>query len=244
VRIVSLVPSLSELLADLGTPPVGVTRFCVRPPGLKEQAAIVGGTKQIDPERVAALRPDWILANKEENTAQMVDAVGDLAPIHVTDVQTVDGALAMIRRVGAHVGRGEAADRMASEIARRFDALPPARPLRCAYLIWRDPLMTVGADTFISDVMARAGLSNAFSDRTRYPTTDEDELRRLDLDAVLLSSEPFPFKRSHADALHEQIGTPALLVDGEPFSWYGSRLLDAPAYLRGLRAELESAGAR
>ncbi len=243
-RVVSLVPSQSELLVDLGVVPVGVTRFCVHPPDLKQQAKVVGGTKQVDVDAIRALKPDWILANKEENTREMVDALSDMAPVHVTDVQTLDDALAMIRTVGRHVGKRTQASALAHTIAERFDALSVFEPLRCAYLIWRDPLMTVGSDTFISDVMAHAGLVNAFADQTRYPTLTLDKLRASDLDAILLSSEPFPFSPSDAEQMEDDTGVPTFLVDGEPFSWYGSRLLRAPGYLRSLRSTLESVGAR
>ncbi len=244
MRVVSLVPSQSELLSDLGVEPVGVTRFCVHPSGLKGRSAVVGGTKQVDADKVRALRPDWILANKEENTHEMVSALSEVAPVHVTDVQTLGDALAMIRTVGQHIGRRTAASGLARAIAERFDALSAFEPLRCAYLIWRDPLMTIGGDTFISDVMAKAGLINAFSHQTRYPTLTPGELRAADLDAVLLSSEPFPFSRGDADQVEEQTGVPTFLVDGEPFSWYGSRLLHTPGYLRSLRSRLESVGVR
>ncbi len=239
MRVVSLVPSQSELLADLGVAPVGVTRFCVHPASLKEQATVIGGTKQVDVEKIRALNPDWILANKEENTGEMVGALADIAPVHVTDVQTLDDALAMIRAVGHHIGKPTAASALARTIAERFDALSTFEPLRCAYLIWRDPWMTVGGDTFISDVMARAGLINVFGGQTRYPTTTPADVRQLDLDAVLLSSEPFPFSHSDADRMEDDTGIPTFLVDGEPFSWYGSRLLHAPGYLRSLRSTLE-----
>ncbi len=244
MRVVSLVPSQSELLVDLGVVPVGVTRFCVRPPELKQQAAVVGGTKQVDADAIRALKPDWILANKEENTREMVEALSSVAPVHVTDVHTLDDALAMIRTVGRHVGKRTAAAGLAHTIAERFDALSAFEPLRCAYLIWRDPWMTIGGDTFISDMMARGGLVNVFAGQTRYPTLTPADIRTADLDAVLLSSEPFPFSPSDADQVEEQTGVPTFLADGEPFSWYGSRLLHAPGYLRSLRSKLKSVGVR
>ena len=241
-RIVSLVPSQTELLAALGLDAevVGLTRFCVHPAGWKQTKTIVGGTKQVDVERIAALRPDFILANREENTRAMVAALDAVAPVYVTEVRDVPGALAMIRAVGRLTGRNPEAKALAAEIEAAFAALPAYPPLRAAYLIWRDPLMTVGRDTFIHAVLARAGLVNVFGDRTRYPEITEADLAAARPDLVLLSSEPYPFTRAHAAGVRTRLPAPTRvrLVDGEPFSWYGSRLRETPAYLRRLRRDL------
>ena len=234
-RIVSLVPSLTELLADLGLDDevVGLTRFCVHPEGWKRRKAIVGGTKTVDPERVAALRPDLVLAAKEENVPDQVEALA--APVFVTDVATVADAVAMIRTVGALVGRAEAAGALADRVARGFASLAPPRRVRAAYLIWREPWMTVGGDTFISDVMAHAGFDNVYRDAARYPTVTPDALRARQPEAVLLSSEPYPFRESHRAEVRALVpGARVECVDGEAFSWYGSRMRDAPASLRAL----------
>ncbi|WP_412069715.1 helical backbone metal receptor [Rubrivirga sp. IMCC43871] len=240
-RIVSLVPSQTELLAALGLDAevVGLTRFCVHPAGWKARKTIVGGTKETEPARVLALDPDLVIANREENDREPIEALAAAVPVHVTDVATVGGALAMIREVGALVGRGPEAEALAAEIGRRFDALPTFAPLRALYLIWRDPWMTVGDDTFISDVMARAGLINVVGDRARYPTLAAGEIAALAPDVVLLSSEPFPFAETHMAEV-EALAPDAqvALVDGEAFSWYGSRLLDTPAALLTLRQRL------
>ena len=241
-RIVSLVPSLTELLFDLGLDEevVGLTRFCVRPPGWKARKTRVGGTKQVDLGRVAALAPDLVLANREENTREDVEALSEIAPVYVTDVATVEQALDMIRGVGALCDRAERAAALAGEIEAGFAELGAELAARgsaprAAYLIWRRPYMTVGGDTFISDVMIRAGLINAFGERTRYPEVDVAELAAAELDLLMLSSEPFPFKETHAAELAGAVPGPrVLLVDGELFSWYGSRLRHTPAYLRTL----------
>ena len=243
-RIVSLVPSQTELLADLGLDAevVGVTRFCVHPSGWKASKQIVGGTKNVRVDRVEALRPDLVLANKEENVREQVEAIRAFAPVEVTDVATVEDALAMIRRVGALVGRAARADELAEEIARGFGQLGAAEPLRAAYLIWRDPYMSVGGDTFIADMMRRAGLINVFGDRTRYPTVTPDDLRQAGAEVVLLSSEPYPFQEEHVAELEAAVpGVRVQLVDGEPFSWYGSRMRLAPPYLAALRRQLVAA---
>lgn len=238
-RIVSLVPSQTELLADLGLDDevVGLTRFCVHPAGWKAAKTIVGGTKNVDVERVRGLRPDLVIANKEENVREQVEAIAAFCPAYVTDVADVASALAMIRDVGALVDRADQAGRLAEEIAAGFDALPPSphRPSRALYLIWRDPWMAVGGDTFISDVLERGGWANATADRGRYPALTDDEIRDLAPDAVLLSSEPYPFVDRHIAEVQELVpGARVLLVDGEAFSWYGSRLRKTPGVLRRL----------
>lgn len=238
-RLVSLVPSQTELLADLGLDDavVGLTRFCVRPEGWKARKVIVGGTKQVDVARIAALQPDLILANREENTAGMVAALEALAPVFVTDVKTLADALAMIRAVGRLTGVPSIAGDLARQIEAGFAALPPFPPCRAAYLIWREPFMVAGGDTFIHDMMARAGFVNAFGDVPRYPAVTLDDLRDRAVEAVLLSSEPYPFGPGHAVEVEKALpGVRVRLVDGEAFSWYGSRLLHTPGYFRLLRA--------
>jgi ABC-type Fe3+-hydroxamate transport system substrate-binding protein len=245
-RIVSLVPSQTELLADLGLGDevVGITRFCVHPPSWKGRKTGVGGTKDVRVERVRALAPDLVLANREENVREQVEALATFAPVYVTDVASVDDALAMICVVGRLVDRVGAADALAVEIRASFGRLAAAEPVRAAYLIWREPWMTVGRDTIIHDVMARGGLANVFGDRTRYPAVTPDDLRAARPEVVLLSSEPYPFKAKHVAEVEAMApGVPVLLVDGEPFSWYGSRLRETPAALAALRGRLAALAA-
>lgn len=244
-RIVSLVPSQTELLAhlELDDRVIGITRFCVHPGDWRERKPIVGGTKEVDIDRVADLEPDFILANHEENTPDDVDALADIAPVYVTDVPTVDAACAMIRTVGTLVDRADAADELARAITHRFAALNPDAPIRAAYLIWRDPFMTVGRDTIIHDVMQRGGFTNVFDGRTRYPEITLNTLVDARPDVLLLPDEPFPFPqkpRFSADLREALPDTPVHFVDGELFSWYGSRLLDTPAHLRALHHALHS----
>lgn len=242
-RIVSLVPSLTELLADLelGERVVGLTTFCVRPPGWREQKTRIGGTKRVNLERVRTLKPDLILANQEENTAADVEALSALAPVYVTQVADLPQALAMIQSVGQLTARQAQARALVERIAAAFADLPaPPEPRpRVAYLIWREPLMVAGGGTFINAMLDAAGCANVFADRERYPETTPAELRGLAPDALLLSSEPFPFEADHAAALEAELGCASLLVDGEPFSWYGSRLLAAPACFAELRMRLD-----
>lgn len=245
-RIVSLVPSQTELLAHLGLDEqtVGLTRFCERPDGWKEEKEIVGGTKNVRVEKVEALRPDLVLANHEENTRPVVEEIETFAPLFVTDVPDVPGAAAMIRDVGRLTGRAAKAQALANRLTRRFatlaDDLAGEAPLPVAYLIWREPYMTVGSDTIIHDVMERAGFENVFAETPRYPTVTPTEIAASGARAVLLPDEPFPFDDDYAEELRDALPQPlpTHLVQGQPFSWYGPRLAEAPPYLRELRAEV------
>jgi ABC-type Fe3+-hydroxamate transport system substrate-binding protein len=243
-RIVSLVPSITELLADLDLhrEVVGITRFCERPEDWRTAKTLVGGTKSVKTGLVAELQPDLVLANLEENEKEDVEAMDDWAPVYVTNVKTMPDALSMIRTVGRLTGTGDRARPLADRIARRFAALPNWPPLRAVYLIWRDPYMTVGGDTFIHDVMTHGGFENVYGGDTRYPEVSLDELARRDLDAVLCSSEPFPFhqkERFTADLRQALPDTPIEVVDGQAFSWYGSRLLETPTALEDVRAAVQ-----
>ena len=242
-RIVSLVPSQTELLAHLGLEAevVGITRFCERPEGWRSEKTIVGGTKQVDIETARTLDPDLILANHEENTAEDVETLDEIAPVFVTEVKTVEEALGMIRTVGTLTETSDQTSTLVGKIISRFESLPDFSPLRAAYLIWRAPYMTVGSDTFIHNVMHWGGLENAYGDQTRYPDVTIDDLAEQDLDVVLCSTEPFPFHEKDtftADLREALPDTPVEIVDGQPFSWYGPRLLDTPSYLTTLRERL------
>ena len=243
-RIVSLVPSLTEALAALGldAETVGLTRFCVHPAGWKQRKTIVGGTKGTDPARVLALTPDLVVANREENDRAPVEAIAAAGvPVWLSDIATVADTADALRRLGHAAGRVPEGDRLADDLAAAFAALvPPPAPVRAVYLIWRDPWMTVGADTIIHDVMARGGLENAFGDRTRYPAVTDAEIATARPDVILLSSEPYPFADKHLAEVRALVpAARAALVDGEAFSWYGPRLGRAPAeiarVLRSLR---------
>lgn len=240
-RIVSLVPSQTELLASLRLDDrvVGVTRFCVRPEHWREEKQIVGGTKSLRIDRIEKLQPDLILANLEENTREDVLRLEEIAPVFVTDVGNLDEAIAMIRAVARLTDCTADGGELCQAVTRAFDGLDSFEPLRTAYLIWRGPYMTVGRDTFIHDVMSQGGFENAFGRMNRYPTIDEATLIDADLDVLLLPDEPFPFSPKHMADFDEMLpGTSIHLVDGQLFSWYGSRLLHTPDYLRRLRSEM------
>lgn len=244
-RIVSLVPSQTELLADLGLGErvVGITRFCERPARWHDAKPFIGGTKDVDVEKVRALKPDLVLANREENERADVEAIDEFAPTFVTDVRNVEEACSMIRTVGHLTHEMEAADALADRIEHEMEALSVRTPMRAVYLIWRDPFMTVGGDTFIHDIMARGGFQNPFGRQDRYPEITLEDIIAARPDLILCSTEPFPFhqKDRFTKDLREALpDTPVCVVDGQVFSWYGSRLLATSAALRRLHSSLET----
>ncbi|MBX9893399.1 MAG: helical backbone metal receptor [Chitinophagaceae bacterium] len=240
-RIVSLVPSQTELLYDLGLDEcvVGITKFCVHPKAWFRSKQRVGGTKTVKLDVVAALQPDLILANKEENVQEQVEALRNIAPVWTSDISNLAETLDMIQAVGALTDTAATATTIQERISNSFAALSGTTQRKAAYLIWRDPYMTAGGDTFISDMLQYCRCTNVFAHQQRYPTITLEDIRDSGADTVLLSSEPFPFKEKHiAEISAELPGVQVLLVDGEMFSWYGSRLLHAPAYFHVLREQL------
>lgn len=242
-RIISLVPSQTELLFDLGLGDrvVGITKFCVHPEAWFRTKPRVGGTKNVDLEMVRALKPDLIIGNKEENERADIDALAAEFPVWMSDVRHLESALDMIHRIGMITGTVDQAGEITNPIRRSFRTLAPLVPTRtAAYFIWQDPLMVVGGDTYIADMMRRCGLVNAFEDRTeRYAAIMPHALAAADPDVILLSSEPYPFTAKHIPDFNMiRPGTPVRLVDGEYFSWYGSRSLQAPDHFRTLMRTL------
>ncbi|MEZ0484694.1 ABC transporter substrate-binding protein [Fibrella aquatica] len=246
LRIVSLVPSQTELLFDLGLTDevVGLTSYCIHPAGKVAGKAIVGGTKKVNISAVATLKPTLILANYEENTEADVVALRAIAPVHVTDIKTLPDALTMIREVGELVGREAEAEALIRQIAASFAANCPVagsdRP-SVAYLIWRKPWMVAARDTFIDAMLTEGGFRNAFADPrwVRYPVVSEADLREVAPNFIFLSSEPYPFRQKHVAELASICPAAQIrLVDGELFCWYGSRLCYSATYLAGLRHDL------
>lgn len=239
-RIISLVPSQTELLHDLGLGDrvVGITKFCVHPETWFRSKERVGGTKKVDMEKVRALKPDLIIGNKEENERADIEALEREFPVWMSDVRDLKDAQDMITAIGKLTSTELRAEAINQCISEAFNGLPePSERLSAAYFIWRDPLMVAGEGTFIHDMMKRTGFDNVFAHRAeRYAEVTPAELAAADPDVILLSSEPFPFKEEHiAEFSMICPGTPVRLVDGEFFSWYGSRLMRAPAYFTGLR---------
>lgn len=241
-RIVSLCPSITETLyaLGLGAKIVGRTRFCIHPEPEIAQATRVGGTKGIKYDRLHALRPDLIIAEKEENTPEMVERLAQDYPVFVVTVEQVGDAHRMIRDLGTLTGTQSQAQALLTDIQAAWQHLPTLpRALRVAYFIWQSPDMVVGRDTYIQSVLARLGLQNVFlSAPGRYPTVSEAQLLAAQPELVLLSSEPFPFQAQHLARFQALLPQAHVsLVDGEMFSWYGARMHPAAAYLRQLIEE-------
>lgn len=240
-RIISLVPSQTELLYDLGLEEqvVGITKFCIHPEHWFRNKARIGGTKDVKFDRVKALAPDLILANKEENVKEQVEALAEIAPTHTTDINTLEDAYQMIHEIGELTHTTIQAKEIVTKIKAGFHTLTEQllqqSPKTCLYLIWKDPYMSVGSDTFIHDMMTRCKLNNVLANEKRYPTITPDKIKALSPQIILLSSEPYPFKEKHIAELQELLpDTIILLADGEMFSWYGSRLQHSPAYFCSL----------
>jgi len=242
-RIVSLVPSQTELLFDLGleAETTGITKFCIHPQSWFKTKQRVGGTKTVDPVKVRQLQPDLIIANKEENVKEQVEELAQDHPVWLTDVNDLQDALQMITDIGELTGKQQRSLSITEKIRTGFGGLQQAAAaLKTAYLIWRDPYMTAGAGTFIHDMLGRCGFNNIYADQLRYPEISVDELRSAGCELLLLSSEPYPFKQKHIDELQQQLTkTKILLVDGEMFSWYGSRLLLSAPYFKQLITEIQ-----
>jgi ABC-type Fe3+-hydroxamate transport system substrate-binding protein len=238
-RIVSLVPSQTELLFDLGLEEevVGITKFCVHPKSWFRSKKRVGGTKTVHLDIVKSLEPDLIIANKEENTREQIEALAEMYPVWVSDIQTIDQGLQMIRSIGALVGKAAVANTLATEIAAGFSGLSQDTTHRkVAYFIWRKPWMCAGGDTFISDMITTMGWENVLAGTDRYPEIELEQLHDKGIDIVLLSSEPYPFKDAHIAEITAALpGVKTLLVDGEMFSWYGSRMRLAAAYMQSVK---------
>lgn len=270
-RIVSLVPSQTELLFSLGLDEevVGITKFCIHPESWFRKKQRVGGTKTVKSEVVKALQPDLIIANKEENVKEQIEELEQIAPVSVSDIKTLDDALEMIISVGKLADKEERADKMVNEIKDGFEQIKLlSTKLNTAYLIWKDPYMAAGGDTFINDMLSRCGFTNIFQHIKRYPevtinkfsiTNTQQPINNNTLSAgnplssvnsqpsssvpcqlLLLSSEPYPFKQKHIDELHTLLPfTKIMLVDGEMFSWYGSRLLHSAGYFKNFIQQIQ-----
>lgn len=233
----SLVPSQTELLHELGLDNrvVGITKFCVHPAHWRKSKTIVGGTKNFNLEMIDSLQPDLIIANKEENYIEGIEALRKKYPVWISDVNSLTDALSMIAAVGKITEKQKEAAHIIANIQRAFADPFHGNGVRVLYFIWKDPWMGAGSDTFIHDMLCTIGLVNVLSDRSRYPQLDEQTIRQLSPDLVLLSSEPYPFKEKHCKELAELLpGATIKLVDGEMFSWYGSRLVEAAKYFRYL----------
>ena len=241
-RIVSLVPSITELLCELGLAPqlVGRTGFCIHPAETVQQIAKIGGTKDVNIEKIRKLAPTHLVVNIDENEKPTVDLLAEFVPhIVVTHPLAPEDNIPLARLMGGIFCAQARADAWCAEFSAELHALraaPKGAPQRVLYCIWQDPWMSISRDTYIARMLAEIGWTIPELGAARYPRFDWNEELVSQLDQVLLSSEPYRFTEAHADALERQLGKPVQLVDGEMMSWYGSRALQGIRYLRGLAA--------
>lgn len=246
-RIVSLVPSQTELLFDLGLEEqiVGITKFCVHPFHFKSTKTIVGGTKNVKFDKIKALQPDIIIANREENTQEMVEELQTICPVWVTNIVTIEDNLQMIIDFGKLFNKRVEAQKWLDKISfglndfRQF--ISDKEVQKVAYFIWANPYMVAGKDTFINELLKLNKFDNIYANREeRYPEVIVQKMRiQGDPEIVFLSSEPFPFNDEHAFELGRFTHhAKTVFVDGEMFSWYGTRLLKAFDYFKLLHSKL------
>jgi ABC-type Fe3+-hydroxamate transport system substrate-binding protein len=243
-RIISLVPSQTEFLFDIGLDDeiVGITRFCIHPESKVNGRAKIGGTKQFNFDKIHALQPDLIIGNKEENYYEGITELQKHYPVWMSDIFTLSDAYDMMLKISALVGKATAGEEMVNRISSGFHNWqnPVADiPKIAAYFIWRKPYMVAANNTFINHMLGKFGLQNVFAGLERYPEIDPVQLSELKPDYILLSSEPYSFSEKHFDEYRAfSPYSKVALIDGEIFSWYGSRLLHAPAYFRQLQNNL------
>lgn len=236
-RIVSLVPSQTELLFDLGleTRVVGVTKFCVHPLHWRKSRTVIGGTKKFDLDCIESLQPDLIIGNKEENYPEGIQFLSERYPVWMSDIITFDDAMKMIEAISRLTDTEDKGASLLAGIRQNFDRMPLHPPLRTLYLMWRKPWMGAAGGTFIHTIMEKIGLINVLAGESRYPELFAEMIRDLNPSLILLSTEPYPFSETHVQELRAVVpGARIEIVDGEFFSWYGSRLLLAPLYFNGL----------
>ncbi|TDQ14800.1 ABC-type Fe3+-hydroxamate transport system substrate-binding protein [Algoriphagus boseongensis] len=230
-RIISLVPSQTELLADLGVGDklVGVTKFCVHPTHFRKTKTIVGGTKNYRMEVIDSLKPDLIIGNKEENDQEGIEILAQKYPVWMSDISNLEEAFKMISSLGELTNSQTQACQLVGELKEKF-SIPIPNKGTSVYLIWENPMMAVGKNTFINEMLTHAGFENLILE-SRYPELKEEYLKKLNPDFLLLSSEPFPFKEVHIAKYQALLPETRIeIVNGELFSWYGSRLKKSPDY--------------
>lgn len=239
-RIVSLVPSQTELLYDLGLEEeiVGITKFCIHPDIWYRSKERVGGTKQLDIEKIRSLKPDLIIGNKEENTLEDIERLKKIAPVWMSDIYTLDDALQMIHKIGILTGKDENANQLIKEIRQNFSQIQKLKKENSVlYFIWKNPDFVAGRNTFIDAMLRACGLNNLCTG-ARYPEWSALH-NKENPDFIFLSSEPYPFKEEHIPEFESKFPNSKLIyVDGEMFSWYGSRMKIAPKYFQKLLDQL------
>ena len=242
MRIVSLVPSITETLFDLGLTTdeiVGRTKFCIHPKDYVDKIEIIGGTKNLNIDKIKSLKPDFIIANKEENIKEQVEELMKDFKVLVTNVETLEDNYYLLKQLGHLFGKEEKAQFFNLKTYEAFDSQKSEKRLKVAYLIWKNPYMTIGGDTFISKILEELGFENLFNNQKRYPEIQLEDLKSADL--IFLSSEPFPFKEKHIAEIQEVCQNQKIkIVDGEAFSWYGTHIAKCGEYYRKLLEKIRN----
>jgi ABC-type Fe3+-hydroxamate transport system substrate-binding protein len=241
-RIVSLVPSQTEYLhaLKLEKEVVGITKFCIHPEDWFRTKQRIGGTKNVDFDKVRALKPDLIIANKEENQKEDIEALQKEFNVWTSDIFNLEDTFEMMRSIGELTSRVSEAAEIISKIQTEKERFVPFNDQNVLYFIWKNPYMIVGEQTYIHHLIQEIGLkdvSNKLLDK-RYPIVTIEQIKKLAPDYLLLSSEPYPFKEKDLKELEELTGVKAFIVDGEYFSWYGSRLMGAFQYFETLKKSI------
>ena len=242
MRVISLVPSITEALFDLGLTEneiVGRTKFCIHPSEKVKNVEIIGGTKNLNLEKIRSLKPDLILANKEENVKEQVKALMKDFKVYVYNTETIEDNYYLLKNLGLLFNKEEKAQIFNLKIFEVLHQTKISPTIKVAYLIWNNPYMTVGSDTFIHHILTEIGFENIFKNQTRYPEIKTEDLAEADV--IMLSSEPFPFKEKHIAELKEVYpDKKIMIVDGEAFSWYGTHLAKCEIYFKELIAEFNN----
>jgi ABC-type Fe3+-hydroxamate transport system substrate-binding protein len=243
-RVISLVPSQSEYLWDLGLREelVGITKFCIHPEEMFREIERVGGTKKLDLEKIRQLNPDLVIGNKEENERSQIELLRKEFPVWMSDIYTFEDAFEMMCSLGVILGKEKRAQLIVKKLK---DSLLNVKEIfawqRAAYFIWNDPYMLAAKNTFIDHVLYHIGLQNTLGRWQRYPVLDEEALKKINPEFCFLSSEPFPFKEKHVMELQKILpDSKIMIVDGEVFSWYGTRLLHLEQYVTELKKEIQN----
>jgi ABC-type Fe3+-hydroxamate transport system substrate-binding protein len=238
MRIVSCVPSISELVASFDASQlVGRTRFCTEPAQIGG-VAVIGGTKNLNVDTIRSLKPDVILAVKEENSKDQIEKLMEDFRVIVFEIGTMEDAIQMIIDVGGLMQKENLAQDLCRVIRDRFENLVFQVKIPVLYLIWENPVMTIGGDTFIHHMLSMAGFQNVFEDQNRYPVVDLERDLPGEPEIIILSSEPYPFRQKHLDRFRERFPhATVVLADGSLFSWYGSRMAHFPDYVLKFREQ-------
>lgn len=244
-RIISLVPSQTELLyhLGLGDKVAGITKYCVNPELWFRNKPKVGGTKNFDIGKIRALNPDLIIANKEENNRELLEELMHEFPVWISDVGSISSALEMIAAISTLTNRKLEGRKLIDCIQKERKLLGENIPShlrgkRVCYYIWKDPWMTVGDDTFIYEMLLETGLHPISKGQQRYPILHPGDFEQIP-DYIFLSTEPFPFKKEDLENIQSKYPTSkVVIVDGEYFSWYGSRMKDSFKYMQQLISTL------